>query len=51
MSMKEETRQRVRRQIHRMVAALDDSNLVFIYRLIGSAVRNQTRRAERKGGA
>lgn len=51
MPMKEETRQRVRRQIHRMVAVLDDSNLVFVYRLIGSAVRNQTRRAERKGGA
>lgn len=48
MPMKEETRQRVRRQIHRMVAVLDDSNLVFIYRLIGSTVRNQEKR---KGGA
>lgn len=46
MSMKEETRQRVRRQIHRMVAALDDSNLVFIYRLIGSAIRNQEKRKD-----
>ena len=50
MPMKEEARQHVRRQIHRMVAVLDDSTLVFVYRLIGSAVRNQTRR-ERKGGA
>lgn len=50
MPMKKETRQRVRRQINRMVAVLDDSSLVFVYRLIGSAVRNQARRAERKGG-
>lgn len=46
--MKQETRERVRRQIHRMISALDDSNLVFVYRLIGSAIRNQ---AKRKGGA
>lgn len=51
MPMKEETRQRIRRQIHRMVAALDDSTLVFVYRLIGSAVRNQMRKTGRKGGA
>ena len=48
MPMKEETRERIRRRIHRMVSALDDSELVFVYRLIGSAIRNQEKR---KGGA
>ncbi len=49
--MTDETREKVKKRILRMVSALDDDDLVFVYRLIGSTIRNQSRRKERKGGA
>mgnify|MGYP003293924420 FL=1 len=48
--MTEETRRKVMRRITRMMYALDADGLKLIYHLTASALRNQTRQAEQKGG-
>lgn len=52
--MTNETREKVKKRIVRMVSALDDDDqLKLVYYLILSALRNQerNRKAEQKGGA
>lgn len=49
--MTDETREKVKKRILRMVSALDDDELKLLYYLAASALRNQSRRKERKGGA
>lgn len=48
--MTEETRRKVMRRISRMMCALDDNGLRLVYHLTASALRNQTKQAEQKGG-
>lgn len=48
--MTEETRKKVIKRITRMMYALDADSLKLIYHLTASALRNQTRQAEQKGG-
>jgi hypothetical protein len=49
-NMTEETRKKVIKRITRMMYALDADGLKLIYHLTASALRNQTRQAEQKGG-
>lgn len=49
--MTNETREKIKKRILRMISALDDDELKLLYYLAASALRNQTRKAERKGGA
>lgn len=51
MKMSPELREKVKKRIVRTLSALDDDQLKLIYHLTASALRNQTRRSERKGGA